>query len=119
MDFISNLKQAASQENQTAEGINSVEQLAYVIDRTDPAMASLLRILDELQQHRTEILYLRYLMLGCPDHPEYRPILSGGDLVPPVHSDCPLCKGLHELAANFKKEFLRELNATVQSDGTS
>lgn len=118
-DFLSALKQEASKESQTAEGISSVEQLAYIIDRTDPGMGALLRVLDELQRHRTEILLLRYLMLGCPDHPEYRPILSGGELVPNPHPDCPLCAGLHDIGENFKAEFLKELNVSIQPDGTT
>lgn len=121
------LEEALSTEAQNAEGLHTPSQVAYVVNQQDPMMAAVLRIIDEAQQLKAELFVARLLFLGCPDHPEYRPLVvvegDGNNWKAEVksnpHPDCPLCKALEQLATTYKKEYLKDQDGSIHDDGTT
>lgn len=105
-------------------GATTLGQMAYVIDPTDPAMAATLRIIEELNLRRGEAALLRFMFLGCPEHPDYRPLDWEGNLKPSPHTECKLCGAILEAATYYRATFMREPeevkeDGSVQSNGNA
>lgn len=111
------LEEAVAAETQNAEGLYTPGQVAYVVNKQDPMMAAVLRIIEETQKLKGEVFVARLLFIGCPDHPEYRPLQVGGELVANPYPDCEVCAALYSIAETYKKEYLTD--ASVHDDGAS
>ena len=117
---LDNIEEALkAQEQQSSEGVTSAGQLAYIIDPTDPAMAATLRVIEELQKTRGEIALLRFMFMGCPDHPEYRPMDWDGKVHVSPHTECKLCEAIYHATLHYKQTFMKEVDAPIQTDGTA
>lgn len=101
----------------TAEDVRSVEDVALAVSGQDPQAAAMLQLLAERQYLQEQVYFLKFLMLGCKEHPEYRSVDYNGKLVPPNHLDCSTCGAMHEGGRIFIRDFLGEVSAPVQSNG--